>query len=60
MDGDVEVAFLRHGRSRADDEHVIEGRYDAPLTAVGREQAELRAEELKSKKIGFKRVIASP
>ena len=49
-----------HGRSRADDENVIEGRYDAPLTDVGREQAEVRAEELKAREIKFDRIIASP
>ena len=27
---------MRHGRSRADDELVHEGRYDSPLTDVGR------------------------
>ena len=60
MNSDIEITFLPHGRSRADDEGVIEGRYDAPLTDLGREQAELRAEELKSKGIGFERAIASP
>ena len=27
---------MRHGRSRADDEMVHEGRYDSPLTDIGR------------------------
>ena len=60
MNGDVNITFLRHGRSRADDERVIEGRYDAPLTDMGREQAEVRAEELNSREIEFERIIASP
>lgn len=33
------LVLLRHGRSRADDENVHEGRYDSPLTDVGRNQA---------------------
>ena len=60
MNGDIKITFMRHGRSRADDENVIEGRYDAPLTDVGREQAEARAQELKSREITFDRIIASP
>ena len=34
------VTFLRHGRSLADDEKRFEGRYDAPLTANGQQQAQ--------------------
>lgn len=36
---EVYLTLLRHGRSRADDENVHEGRYDSPLTEVGRAQA---------------------
>lgn len=36
----MKITFLRHGRSRADDEKVIEGRYDSPLTAAGIRQVE--------------------
>ncbi|MFO1302282.1 MAG: histidine phosphatase family protein [Burkholderiales bacterium] len=39
-----ELTLLRHGRSRADDEEVHEGRYDSPLTDVGRAQARARGE----------------
>jgi 2,3-bisphosphoglycerate-dependent phosphoglycerate mutase len=39
----VEITFLRHGRSRADDEQVYEGHYDSPLTDMGRAQARARA-----------------
>lgn len=55
-----EVTFLRHGRSRADDEGVYEGRYDSPLTVVGEAQAYHRAREWKESGITFDRVIASP
>ena len=60
MNSDIKIMFMRHGRSRADDENVIEGRYDAPLTDVGREQAEVRAKELKAREFKFDRIIASP
>ena len=50
---------MRHGRSRADDEEFVEGRYDSPLTEVGRSQAKRRAEELRSKGIEFDVIIAS-
>ena len=26
MNGNIEITFMRHGRSRADDENVFEGR----------------------------------
>lgn len=35
--------FLRHGRSLADDEEKIEGRYDSPLTEIGIAQAQKTA-----------------
>lgn len=56
----IEIMFMRHGRSRADDEKVHEGRYDAPLTDVGRAQAERRATELKASGITFDAIVASP
>ena len=59
MSSDIEITFMRHGRSRADDENVIEGRYDSPLTEIGREQAQARAEELKAKGLAFDVIIAS-
>ncbi|GGO34998.1 hypothetical protein HNQ08_004084 [Deinococcus humi] len=40
---ELHLTLLRHGRSRADDEDVHEGRYDSPLTAVGCAQAQALA-----------------
>ena len=51
---------MRHGRSRADDEMVHEGRYDAPLTDVGRAQVSARAEEWQSCGVTFGLIVASP
>ncbi|QFP78197.1 histidine phosphatase family protein [Deinococcus sp. AJ005] len=39
----MHLTLLRHGRSRADDEDVHEGRYDSPLTEAGRAQAQALA-----------------
>ncbi len=57
---DLEITFLRHGRSRADDEDVHEGRYDSPLTELGRRQAEQRAAGWLARGLGFDRIVASP
>ena len=60
MSSKIEITFMRHGRSRADDEEVIEGRYDSPLTEVGRKQVRSRGEELKTRGLAFDTIIASP
>lgn len=59
MTEEIHLTFLRHGRSRADDEEVHEGRYDSPLTEVGRTQVQARAQEFLSRKIHFDKIIAS-
>ena len=48
-----QITLMRHGRSRADDETVHEGRYDSPLTNVGKAQVHSRAEE-------WRRGVATP
>lgn len=53
------LVLLRHGRSRADDERVHEGRYDSPLTDVGREQAERLAQYWREGGTQFDRVVCS-
>ena len=53
------LVLLRHGRSRADDEQVIEGRYDSPLTDVGRAQAEATARRWVEAGRRFDRIVAS-
>jgi 2,3-bisphosphoglycerate-dependent phosphoglycerate mutase len=57
---DLELTLLRHGRSRADDEQVHEGRYDSPLTALGIEQAERLAAWWLAHPPGFGRLVSSP
>ena len=59
MSSDVKITFMRHGRSRADDEEVQEGRYDSPLTEAGRDQARARAEELKLRGIDLDSAMCS-
>ncbi|MPY66658.1 histidine phosphatase family protein [Deinococcus sp. SDU3-2] len=53
------LSLLRHGRSRADDENVHEGRYDSPLTAVGHAQARALAAYWQAHPPGFDRVYTS-
>jgi 2,3-bisphosphoglycerate-dependent phosphoglycerate mutase len=60
MSEHLEILLMRHGRSRADDEQVIEGRYDAPLTDLGRAQAEARANEFLAAGSVFDAIVASP
>jgi len=56
----ISITLLRHGRSRADDEGVYEGRYDSPLTEHGRLQVRLRCNGWRSDGIHFNRIVASP
>ncbi len=56
----LHLTLLRHGRSRADDEHVHEGRYDSPLTEEGERQARALAAYWAEHPPGFERVFCSP
>ena len=53
------LTLLRHGRSRADDEQVCEGRYDSPLTEEGRAQAQALARYWAAHPPGFDRAYCS-
>jgi 2,3-bisphosphoglycerate-dependent phosphoglycerate mutase len=53
------VTFMRHGRSLADDEEVHEGRYDSPLTDVGRDQVRKRAQAWLESEVRFDLIITS-
>ena len=59
MDNTIHITLMRHGRSLADDEMVHEGRYDSPLTDVGRAQVMSRAEEWKRAGVTFDLIFAS-
>jgi len=59
MDTNIYVTFMRHGRSRADDEEVHEGRYDSPMTDMGREQVRSRAQAWLETGVCFDLIIAS-
>ncbi|WP_407928457.1 histidine phosphatase family protein [Deinococcus aquaedulcis] len=58
-DSHLHLTILRHGRSRADDEGVHEGRYDSPLTAQGQAQARALAAYWQAHPPGFDRVYGS-
>ena len=59
MDDAQQITLMRHGRSRADDEQVHEGRYDSPLTDVGRAQVRSQAEDWKRSGVTFDLIVAS-
>lgn len=50
---------MRHARSLADDENKHEGRYDSPLTDVGRKQVRMRALKWKEENMTFDAIISS-
>lgn len=56
----MQIYFLRHARSLADDEKKHEGRYDSPLTEVGRETIQRRALGWQAEGVTFGKIIASP
>lgn len=60
MTDEIHITFLRRGRSRADDEGVHEGRYDSPLTDVGRSQVRARVGEFLTRSFRFDRIVSSP
>ena len=59
MNTPISLTLLRHGRSFADDEGVHEGRYDSPLTEIGRAQARQRAEDFAWRGLTFDAIITS-
>ena len=59
MTGEIYITLMRHGRSRADDEEVHEGRYDSPLTETGISQVQARARDFLSRKFTFEKIISS-
>lgn len=59
MSSPLFLTLLRHGRSRADDEGVHEGRYDSPLTDAGRAQVQRRAQDFLERSFQFDTIIAS-
>jgi 2,3-bisphosphoglycerate-dependent phosphoglycerate mutase len=59
MSGFIEITLLRHGRSLADDEGKIEGRYDSPLTNIGVAQTERRLALWLAEGRQFDRIISS-
>jgi 2,3-bisphosphoglycerate-dependent phosphoglycerate mutase len=60
MKEEINITFLRHGRSSADDEEVHEGRYDSLLTTIGRVQAQARANDFLAHDLHFDLIISSP
>jgi len=59
MTGRISITFMRHGRSRADDEKVHEGHTDSPLTEAGRARPRARTKDLAARGAHFDRIVAS-
>lgn len=59
MNTAIEITLLRHGRSGADDEQCMEGRYDSPLTEIGFEQARQRLANWQSQGRTFDYIVSS-
>jgi 2,3-bisphosphoglycerate-dependent phosphoglycerate mutase len=53
------LVLLRHGRSLADDENKIEGRYDSPLTETGSAQAKATITRLQALHYNFSAIFCS-
>jgi broad specificity phosphatase PhoE len=58
MIGPTTFFFVRHGESEANAAHRFSGRQDSPLTARGRQQAEIVANALEA--VPFDRIVATP
>jgi broad specificity phosphatase PhoE len=55
-----EMIFLRHGRSIANQEHLVQGQQDSPLSETGVEQVRALATLWKSEGVNFDHIISSP
>jgi broad specificity phosphatase PhoE len=55
-----QITFLRHGQSVANHEGIIQGHLDFPLSALGRQQAETRAEAWASERRAYDLIVSSP
>ena len=56
---EIKVTFVRHGRSEGDDLKIHEGRYDAELTEVGHQQAQVRATSFWDEQRGYDLILSS-
>ena len=54
------IYIIRHGQTEMNSRHVLQGRTDAPLNAVGVAQAEEMSLKLRQSGIRFDRVFSSP
>jgi 2,3-bisphosphoglycerate-dependent phosphoglycerate mutase len=54
------LTMLRHGQSVANREGIVQGHLDSPLSELGRQQSEVRAEAWAVEPLRFDLIIASP
>ncbi len=56
----MSLHFIRHGESRSNEQNRFAGRFDSPLTELGRRQAEMAAREITRAGLHFDEVHATP
>ncbi len=54
------ITFLRHGKSQANEENVLQGQMDSPLSTIGIHQSRALAEYWATKGVTFDKIISSP
>jgi 2,3-bisphosphoglycerate-dependent phosphoglycerate mutase len=54
------ITFLRHGKSQANEEGVLQGQIDSPLAVEGIQQSQALGEYWANEGIDFKKIICSP
>jgi 2,3-bisphosphoglycerate-dependent phosphoglycerate mutase len=54
------ITLLRHGKSQANEQNVLQGQMDSPLTEEGVQQSQALAAHWRAEDITFNRIISSP
>jgi 2,3-bisphosphoglycerate-dependent phosphoglycerate mutase len=54
------ITFLRHGKSQANEDNVLQGQMDSPLSTEGIRQSQALAEYWSAEGVNFNKIISSP
>jgi 2,3-bisphosphoglycerate-dependent phosphoglycerate mutase len=54
------ITLLRHGKSQANEQNVLQGQMDSPLTEEGVRQSQALATHWKAEEVTFTKIISSP
>lgn len=55
-----QITFLRHGKSEANDQNILQGQKDSPLSSEGNQQAQALASYWSTEGFSFHKIISSP